>query len=56
MKYITFYRRDFKEVEDGSGASFFDDLLYSVGIKKEEWEDIDNIELYVRDESFSINT
>ncbi|RKZ05005.1 hypothetical protein DRQ25_16745 [Candidatus Fermentibacteria bacterium] len=34
LNYVILYRSDFRTVQDGSGDSFFDDLLNQLGIKE----------------------
>jgi hypothetical protein len=46
MKNVTLYRRDFKKTSE---ADFFEDVLQSLGIPQNIWEDIDHVELSVED-------
>ena len=43
MREHTFYRSDFRMVQDGSGDDFFDELLEALGIPEEKREGIDEI-------------
>jgi hypothetical protein len=44
MKTITIYRDDFKKSAE---ADFFEDLLSSLDIPKNIWDDVDHVELSV---------
>lgn len=50
MKEITLYRKDFRDVQDDSGDSFFDDLLDNLGIPRDD--EIEEVNLEVAAHSF----
>ena len=47
MKHIVLERDDFKIVQDGSGESFFDDILANLGIPADGRAEITTIDLGV---------
>ena len=51
MKGITLYRRDFVNHSD-NGESMFNDVLSSLKISADDWDDIDEIDIFV--DSFKI--
>ena len=47
MKNVVLERNDFQLVQDGSGDSFFDELLESLGVPIDGREDINTVDLTV---------
>lgn len=45
MRTITLYRKDFRQIQDGSGDSFFEDLLESLDIPRND--EIEQVEIEV---------
>lgn len=49
MIKITLYRSDFRTAQDGSEDSMFEVVLHQLGIPKNQFDDIDDIELTVEE-------
>lgn len=50
MKEITLYRKDFSFVQDGSGDTFFDELLDTLDISRDD--EIEEVNLEIASHSF----